>query len=71
MSSDHSLRLHDDEVLLPALQERARHDPERPVAVLELGALDASSQNVELLAEDEILKREASALGGDRAEEPQ
>jgi hypothetical protein len=64
---DHRLRLHDDEVLLPVVQELARHRPERAVRVLDPRPFDAALVNGQLLPQRHVLEREARAVGRERA----
>jgi hypothetical protein len=58
-------------VLLPAFQELARQRPEGTVAVVDLRALARALVDGELLAQREILEREARAVGSECADESQ
>jgi hypothetical protein len=46
-------------------------DPEEPVAVVQARPLHAAPQDAELLAQDDVLEREAGTVRGERADEGQ
>jgi hypothetical protein len=69
--ADHRLGLHEHEVLLPVLDEAVDHDPEEAVAVVEPRPLHAALEDVELLAEEDVLEGEACAVRRERAHERQ
>ncbi len=50
MPVQHGLGFHDDEVVAPVFKEAAAKDPERAVAVVQVGARDATTEDVDLLA---------------------
>ncbi len=57
------------EVVLPLLEEAVDQNPEEAVAVVKPRALHAAPQDVELLAQDEVLEGETRAVRAERAHE--
>ena len=64
-------KLQDHEVFLPLLEDAMDHDPEDAVAVVQPGPLHAAPQDVELLAEHEVLQGEARPVRGKGADQGQ
>ncbi len=63
------VRLHEMHGLLPVLQHLRHQDPEHPIAVLDLGTLDGTFQNGELVSQCNVLESEALPVFGEHTDE--
>ncbi len=69
MPLDYGLGLHDQQSVAPAGEEPPHEDPEDPIAVVDLCALDAASEYGDLLPKDDVLEGEPRSISEQRVDE--
>ena len=67
MPSNHGLGTHGEYAVPPAFEQLPQQDPEDPIRILEVGTIDATFQNRELLTKREIFKNKLIAVAYKRA----